>query len=225
MPAIVEQLQADAINPNVAVSTLLRKVKLAAVKLKLPKVEVWVDAELNGYDKGKLPDYRIQSGPLRAWDHIGQSWIPVGGDARIMSKITAARVNESVCALETLLAAKGHSTYLWNFSPEQIEALNKMCNYRSSQYGLELTRSQFAEILDRVRNLVLDWALELERQGIMGTEVGFNEQDKKHAMEKGVNIHIGTIGTFTGSLTSTIEGENARQNVDSVDRSKNSARK
>ena len=224
VPTLVEQLQADAINPNVAVSTLLRKVKLSAVKLKLPKVEAWVDAELSGYNV-KVPDYRIHTGPLRAWDHLRQSWIPVGGDARIMTKITTAHVSEAVSAIETMLAAKGHGTYLWNFSPEQVEALNKFANYRSTQYGLELTRSQFAEILDRVRNLVLDWALELERQGIMGTEIGFNDQDKMHALEKGVNIHIGSIGTLTGSLTSAVEGSNARQNIGGVDRSKNATKR
>jgi hypothetical protein len=224
MPTIVEQLQADAINPNVAVSTLLRKVKLAAVKLKLLKVEAWVEAELNGYED-QVPDYRIHSGPLRAWDHIRQRWIPVGGEARIMTTITTAHVSEAVSAIEALLSAKGQGTYLWNFSPEQVEALNEMCNYRSTQFGLELTRSQFVEILERVRNLVLDWALELERQGIMGTEVGFDEQDKKHALEKGVNIHIENIGSFTGSLATTVEGANARQNIGSDDHSTNSVRK
>jgi hypothetical protein len=224
MPTIIEQLQVDAANPNVAVSTLLRKVKIAAVKLKLPKVEAWVEAELHGYDDD-VPEYRIHSGPLRAWDHFRQGWISVGGDARIMTKITTAHVNEAVSAIETLLASKGQGSYLYNFSPEKIELLNKMCNYRSTQYGLELTRSQFAEILDRVRNLVLDWALELERQGIMGTEIGFADNEKEHAKEKSVNIHIGTIGTLTGSVTSTVEGSNARQNIGTVDRSKNTAHK
>lgn len=45
MSGIIEQIQRDALDPNFPVSALLRKVKLAAAKLKLPKVEDWVDSE------------------------------------------------------------------------------------------------------------------------------------------------------------------------------------
>ena len=79
MSSLIEQIQADAINREVPTSDLLRKVKLASAKLKLPKVEQWVDLELKGYkDDGQLPEYRITKGVLQAFNpYFG--WKPIGG--------------------------------------------------------------------------------------------------------------------------------------------------
>jgi hypothetical protein len=73
MVAIIEQIQRDAVDDQVRISTLLRKVKLAAAKLGLGTIEDWVESELNGYD-GRVPDYRIVYGrpmfqnPVRGWE-------------------------------------------------------------------------------------------------------------------------------------------------------------
>ena len=62
MPTFVEKLQQDAMNPEVRVSDLLRRVKFTAVQLGLGKVEDWVEQELNGYSGVKPPDYRTVHG-------------------------------------------------------------------------------------------------------------------------------------------------------------------
>jgi hypothetical protein len=46
MPTLVEKLQFDAMDPNVRVSDLLRRVKFTAVQLGLGNVEDWVEREL-----------------------------------------------------------------------------------------------------------------------------------------------------------------------------------
>jgi AbiTii len=61
MPTIIEQIQLDALSKSVSVSDLLRRVKLAAVKLGLGQIEDWVERELNGY-KTEVPDYRVVHG-------------------------------------------------------------------------------------------------------------------------------------------------------------------
>ncbi len=73
MPTLVEKLQLDAMDPNVRVTDLLRRVKFTAVQLGLGKVEDWVEQELNGYH-GPTPDYRTVFGrpmshhPYRGWE-------------------------------------------------------------------------------------------------------------------------------------------------------------
>jgi hypothetical protein len=73
MTSIVEQIQHDALDHNVPVSTLLRRVKLAATKLGLGAVEDWVEQELKGY-RTHAPDYRVVAGrpmarnPYRGWE-------------------------------------------------------------------------------------------------------------------------------------------------------------
>ena len=63
MAGLVEEIQKAAIDSSVPVSTLLRRVKLAAVKLKLDSVEGWVEAKSSGYQNGTpLPEYRKLGG-------------------------------------------------------------------------------------------------------------------------------------------------------------------
>ncbi|MBP8233479.1 MAG: hypothetical protein KAY22_14335 [Rhizorhabdus sp.] len=67
MAGSVEEIQAQALDPNVKVSDLLRRVKLAAVKLQLEDTAEWVDRELRGYsDPETVPTYRRTVGQLRA---------------------------------------------------------------------------------------------------------------------------------------------------------------
>src|SRR5258708_22437234 len=58
---LVLEIQRDALDKDVPVTTLLRKVRLAAAKLQLTNVEDWVHHEFNGYT-GELPAYRKTRG-------------------------------------------------------------------------------------------------------------------------------------------------------------------
>jgi hypothetical protein len=65
---------------------------------------------------------------------------------------------------------------------------------------LEVDRSAIVSILDRVRTLVLDWALKMEQAGVLGTEFSFDAADIKKAQGATTMITIGTIGSFAGNL-------------------------
>ena len=82
MATLVEQIQRDAADPNVSVATLLQRVNIVSVKLKLDVVEDWVDHELKGYP-GDVPDYRKVFGSLRAHNPL-RGWIGVLGNARVI---------------------------------------------------------------------------------------------------------------------------------------------
>src|SRR5665213_2227657 len=57
---LLREIQAAATDPTVDVSTLLRKAKILAARLKNPEFEAWVDNELNGYeDRKAVPLYRV----------------------------------------------------------------------------------------------------------------------------------------------------------------------
>lgn len=58
MNGLIIEIQKSCLDENVSVEALLRRVKLAAAKLKLGDLESWVDSELNGYD-GELPPHRV----------------------------------------------------------------------------------------------------------------------------------------------------------------------
>lgn len=60
--SLLRDIQNSAIDPEVDVSTLLRKCKVLSVRLANQEFSNWVDQELSGYkDVSLLPDYRIRN--------------------------------------------------------------------------------------------------------------------------------------------------------------------
>lgn len=57
---LLREIQAAATDGTVEISTVLRKAKILASRLKNREFGQWVDCELNGYsDVADLPPYRI----------------------------------------------------------------------------------------------------------------------------------------------------------------------
>jgi hypothetical protein len=109
MSGLVDQLQADAMDENVSLTILLRKVKVAAVKLGLPDTLDWVASELDGYSS-PIPDYRMLVGQLQ-WLNPMRGWLPVGFDSEDWANaLQTWPVPESVSTLEATLASNS-STY------------------------------------------------------------------------------------------------------------------
>jgi len=199
MASIIEQIQRDACDPNVRISDLLRRVKLAATKLGLGAVEDWVEHELAGYpDKGSVPDYRIINGrpmsqnPVRGWELIGGH----------VEQISKRRIGQNVASLEELANAPEQSSIMFPFSDALVAKLNEMNGTHGWLAMLEVDKSAIVSILDRVRTEVLNWALKMEQAGVLGSEFSFNDADKKKAQEATMMISIGSIGQYVGNLGS-----------------------
>jgi hypothetical protein len=194
--------------------------KLVAVKLKLGQVADWVDHELNGYPTGDVPAYRMLVGQPKALNPY-RGWIPMSGPAEFMEAISRRPVSQSVSSLEALLNSGGDGTLHFPFSPQQVEGLNRAAGdgLQWAEMGLHVDQSRIVAMLDAVRGKVLDWALELERAGIIGTEVGFSPEDERRAA--GVSIQI---GSFSGNFNSgDLTGANSRITMGGSDSSHNSA--
>ena len=60
---LIAEIQHDASTDTTSVRQLLRRMKIAASKLKLGELEEWVEHELGGYpDDAQLPSYRVIGG-------------------------------------------------------------------------------------------------------------------------------------------------------------------
>lgn len=201
MPSIVEQIQRDALDPAIPVSSLLRRVKLAAAKLALGDVETWVERELNGYN-GKVPDYRILTGSPKALNpYVG--WIPLSGAGVV--DISQKGVGQSIASLEDLLVgATGDSRTMVIRMPQFVQDTFARNNDGAEFVcSLHVDRSQLASVLDRVRSMVLDWAIELERAGVVGSEFSFSNEERRRAQEANVtNINVHNSGSIVGNLGS-----------------------
>lgn len=200
MTSLISEIQRDALDSSIPIESLLRQVKLAAAKLQLETLEVWVEQELSGY-RGEIPDYRKAYGQPAAWNPYN-GWIPVQTqDERIADLISTARIAESISSLRDLVKTEDRNNPLHFPVPSGlVSELNKMMNFQTARMVIQISRGHVINILDQVRNMVLDWAIKMEKQGIVGEGMSFNTREREEAKQVMANFSVGNIGTFTGNL-------------------------
>lgn len=217
MTGLVDQLQADALNPAVPVSTLLRKVKVAAAKLALEDALAWVEDELRGCQGDDIPEYRKVRGVTSGMNFY-QRWTPIHiGDAEMADQVASCWLREPIGNFEAILAQPAKGDISIALDAELVETLNNVFGWELARIRNTIPRGMLTSIVERVRTMVLDWALELERNGVRGEGMSFSPAERQKA--SGGGIHIGQFhGSFnTGDAT----GPNSRINQASTDQSTN----
>lgn len=202
MVGLIEEIQRDALDSKVPIEALLRRVKLAAAKLKLDTLEGWVESELNGYPNN-FPDYRKIRGQPAAWNPYN-GWIPIhSSDAALMDVVSEARIGQSIASLRDLLeSSQSSGTLHFPLPAAAVAALNKIMDFQTPRIVVQLSRGHVVGILDHVRNMVLDWAIEMERQDIVGDGMSFSVHEQEEARHVMANFTVGSIGSFVGNMGS-----------------------
>ena len=157
---------------------LLRKAYFVARKLKLEELEKWLNNEQNGYDNS-VPEYRKVSGEIKAWNPY-HGWIPVIFDARIADVMSKFPMGHSISTMVDLYTSANSSIVL-GLNGEITELLNKTTNFIPTKYGYIVSKSELYRVMSTVRNKILDWAIILEENGIIGEDMTFSEEEKKVA--------------------------------------------
>ncbi len=207
---IVRQLQADAVNLAIPVATTLRLAKVIATKLDQTTALEWIDRELSGYadiPQDEVPTYRIIRGhpkgfnPIHGWQRI---ILPCEDSAEHYS--TAVFI-QPVAALENLIRRKdGHdSEYMVSYPAEMGSTLREGIRIQTD-VAIFLDVSQLMSITETVRNLILNWSLELEKAGILGEEMTFTAAEKEESgpvTQKFFIQNVGILGNVNDSATIT----------------------
>lgn len=218
--SLILEIQQEAIAKDCNISSLLRKAKVAATKLKQKDAVLWITNELDGYtcDYDELPNYRRTHGVLKLKNPY-HGLIPyIIQDERTEELLTRTPFTDGIGTLEKLLVGQEKGQMLHykmapiarNFILESLEA--------PMEPILLVSYSQIETILNRVTSLVLDWALELESRGILGEGMSFSPQDTKRASEATQTIiaqNIGNIGNTSGSSRTDVKIESSgKQQID-----------
>ncbi|TPW22685.1 hypothetical protein FH712_15055 [Marinobacter nauticus] len=193
MNSVVIELQQEAMNRSVKTSDLLRKAYVVARKLKLSEFQEWIEHELNGY-KEKVPDYRIASGQIRGWNPFN-GWIPLMfEDPREGEAFSKRACGQSIAELEHIIDNGSSSLHM----PYPQEVQRKLCQGfgYDTEISLFVGQSALVKVIDSVRNIILNWALKLEEDGIMGEGLTFSEKEKNSASSTPQNIN-----NFYGSVS------------------------
>lgn len=199
MSGLIIEIQKACLDETVPVESLLRRVKLAATKLKLGDLESWVDSELNGY-RGKLPPHRILRGQPAGWNPF-HGWVPVQtDDAQIAGVLSTAMVGQGIGGLRDLISNGDGGIYHFPLPDELIIAVNKLMRISTARMVVQVPRSGVVGILDFVRNKVLDWAIEMERNGVLGEGFSFDDHEVESAQTVMTTFNIGKIDNFAGNM-------------------------
>jgi len=174
-----------------SIGDLLRMAKMISVKLGQGDVYDWFDHELHGYpiDTVALPDYRLIGGGQLEFSNPYIGWCPTS-----IPPLVDIPIHEAITKLDVY--RPGDRFYL---SPAEkfplTDLQGKSEPIMSFQQRVEFSVSAVIALVEGVKSRLVDWSIELEKQGILGEKMSFKDEEK--ALAKNVTINVGTM---TGGL-------------------------
>jgi hypothetical protein len=196
--SIITELQSLAISSDSDVLSLLRKAYLVARKLGLEDFQEWTHKELNGYeDKKDIPEYRRIRGSLKAWNP-NYGWVPVVVmEDELEKSISIVVVSNPI---PSLVALKDEENISYNISAKYTALLSKLYDFETN-YSVQLSTNSIINIIELVKNKILDWAIILEENGIMGDNLSFSQEEKTKARNSPQIINY--VTNIYGSVSDT----------------------
>jgi hypothetical protein len=195
---LILKLQAEATNPDASVTNLLRMAKIAATKLNLKDALVWIDRELNGYMDLKvedLPPYRRLTGIPQGYNPV-HGWQPIQfPDTKTADIYSQAFIGLALGAIEKSVGERSEGSYAFPYGPEEKIAIQQSLRFRVDVH-ISIQQAQLWNIVEQVRNLILNWALELEKAGVLGENMHFSEQEKGDAEPVTQQFFIQNVGVW-----------------------------
>lgn len=186
MSALVPELVNMASDPAVSVSDLLRRALVTARRLAVPDDVDWINSELNGYT-GDVPDYRRIRGHLQAMDP-DRGPVPLPMASKGPDWLTLLHEHKSIPELEPL--SNGTGTLHRYFPTAKEHAIMRAMNVPMRPH-LMFTAVQMRGIVERVRSRILEWALDLESQGVLGEGMTFTQKEKQIVQQ--IHNHFGNV--------------------------------
>lgn len=198
MGSIVLDLQRESMNKDSNISNLLRKSFVIARKLNIEDFEKWVNQELNGYmnEPDKIPDYRVVRGSVQFLNPI-YGWRPVIIENPETADIVSThKISQPITEIEYLVT-RSDSDHLIVQLPQNIQnQLSKSVDGMPTKFQVSFGISQAQQIIDSVRNIMLDWSIQLEEDGILGEGVSFSTEEKHEADKQNY-----TVNNFYGNTS------------------------
>lgn len=190
MSSAVQSLQKSILNGQKSITQLLRETKLIAAQLRLEDVEKWVDFELNGYPHNvEPPEYRHYNISSLQVHHPQYGW-QFAGNLDLRSK-----AGKPIAEIEHLSHGENLATTLARQLPMSESIASDW-----PQRGI-VAASEFKHILEAVKNRLLDWTIELDKRGIKGEDMNFDDKEKQAALGQVFHIQkfTGVLGNVTNS--------------------------
>ncbi len=212
--SVILELQEAATDRTNDISDLLRKCLLVATKLKLTEFKSWVNSELNGYERGDVPTYRELHAVMKVlnpFHGLQPFFLPPEIEEKLCYVEFRGPISKIVGVLENQRRGSGK---LPPSFPIPADLRNYLLNHMD--VPIEPMRivneTQLESLIDGVRSRILEWALNLEEQGILGEGMTFTKEEKQRA-KAGQSIHIGNFQGNIGNITESTVTQNLSMSV------------
>lgn len=212
MSEIVIDLQNEIINDSCDIMSVLRKAHLIAAKLNLKEFDEWIMKELNGYENYEdIPDYREVIGEIKAYNSM-YGLIPVMLPESLAKNLNSRKLFNSISEIVEL--SKNNKSITINLPTELSEMLCAEAGITFPCYFI-FGAHCLLNIIERVKNTILQWCINLEKDGILGSNLKFDEKEKEKAKEipQQINYYYGQV--INGDVnSSTLTANNTVNNYD-----------
>lgn len=176
--SLLHEIISQASDYDVPLTTILRKCLIVASRLRNEPLKAWVLGELEGFPKGSrddLPPHRVFGitakglfvGAFGA--QINDQPLPSGVlDEKLRWWATTAYANQGVAAYEAMIEKDATGTAMLYWPADMVARYQSKFfeGYALNRAWQEIPIGGLAEMLDTVRTKVLQFALELEAEGL-----------------------------------------------------------
>ncbi len=193
--SLILEIQEDCLDKDVSVATILRKARVVATKLELKEFLKWLADESDGYSCGveEIPEYRILTGTPKALNLYHGWQAIVFSNQDVAKAFSTAHINQAIGPMEDMEIRKPNDGVLYfPYDPKRKAKLSSMLE-NPADVHLELGEGSITGIINKVRNILLDWTLKLETSGVLGEGLSFNKDDKVEATAITQNFFANTI--------------------------------
>lgn len=196
--SLVLDLQKELYDNKISAEEALRKAYVISRKLNINDMNEWINNELNGYQNVKnIPTYRNINGTVEAFNPY-HGWYPIKfTDLDIEEILNNINLNFSISEMESMIKnSKTDIIYLKTGATSYLVGkLNTKVRFQTSTHAL-------IGITNRIKNIILDWTLQLEEKGILGENFSFTNEEKekgKEVLSPIINILFGDNNVVNSS--------------------------
>lgn len=179
MAKMVLDLQQACLDDKISCYYLLLRAFAIASKLSIKDMADFCTREINGYvgvDNSLIPSYRHIPVNTEAYKDSSKRWEPVAfpaGHPRSMRFVV-----ESIGEIEKLDESKEKMLQVRLNYNDQL-AIYEIIDMPKPYFVRQIFMAgQITSILHLVRKLILDWALKLEKEGILGENLTFSSEEQ-----------------------------------------------
>lgn len=195
--SLVLELQSLAQRSDTPLSELLRRAKALAVKLDLEDARTWIDHEISSYPPNvEVPPCRVIPSELKLLNpYHGWQAVVWGHPGKLQEHFAKVEFRAPIAEVEVIVA-QGDGEPHASLAQSEMDALLATGNEEFTYLPAArfFSGTSFAGILEGVRVKILDWSLALEKKGVLGSGMTFNEKERRDAAE--VVFHVGEVTTL-----------------------------